>query len=192
MTFRNFKSAVYPLVGVAVILLIWQTYTYGLSISRIVLPSPADILRASITNWDVLLRETWPTFLESVLGFLLAVIIGIPVAVCVANSRILNLTLYPILIATQSVPKVAIAPIILVWFGLGMIGLIGWSVTVPALLGLALGLWLDRQYPGTHAWTLALFVGGLTLGCFNAWHWVDKEDRSMHRTQREGNDDVDN
>ena len=66
------------------------------------------------------MRETWPTFLESVLGFLLAVIIGIPFAVCVASSRVLNLTLYPILIATQSIPKVAIAPIILVWFGFGM------------------------------------------------------------------------
>jgi NitT/TauT family transport system permease protein len=47
-------------------------------------------------------------------------VIGIPVAVCVASSRMLNLTLYPILIATQSVPKVAVAPIILVWFGLGL------------------------------------------------------------------------
>jgi NitT/TauT family transport system permease protein len=50
----------------------------------------------------------------------LAVVIGIPLAVRVANSRTLNLTLYPILVATQSVPKVAIAPIILVWFGLGI------------------------------------------------------------------------
>lgn len=108
------------MVGIAVILLIWQIYTYAFGINRIVLPSPIDILRASIINWDVLLRESWPTFLESVLGFALAVVIGIPVAVCVANSRVLNLTLYPILIATQSIPKVAIAPIILVWFGLGM------------------------------------------------------------------------
>jgi len=57
-------------------------------------------------------------FLETVLGFGLAVVIGIPAAVCVASSRVLNLTLYPILIATQSVPKVAVAPIVLVWFGL--------------------------------------------------------------------------
>ena len=54
------------------------------------------------------------------MGFGLAVVIGIPLAVCVANSRMLNLALYPILVAMQSVPKVAIAPIILVWFGLGM------------------------------------------------------------------------
>jgi len=120
MTFRGVRNALYPLVGVAIILLIWQLYTDLFGINRIVLPSPADILWASVANWHVLLRECWPTFLESVLGFILAVVIGIPFAVCVANSRVLNLTLYPILIATQSIPKVAVAPIILVWFGLGM------------------------------------------------------------------------
>ena len=120
MTFRGVRNAFYPLVGVAIILLIWQLYTDLFRINRIVLPSPTDILWASAANWHVLLRECWPTFLESVLGFVLAVVIGIPFAVCVANSRVLNLTLYPILIATQSIPKVAVAPIILVWFGLGM------------------------------------------------------------------------
>jgi NitT/TauT family transport system permease protein len=112
--------AIYPLTGVGVMLLLWQAYTKLFAVSRIVLPSPADILLASIARYDILLRETWPTFLESVYGFALAVAIGIPLAVCVANSRVLNLTLYPILVATQSVPKVAIAPIILVWFGLGI------------------------------------------------------------------------
>jgi len=66
-----------------------------------------------------------------------------------------------------------------VWFGLGMMGLIGWSVVVPTLLGVALGMWLDNHHVGKHAWTLALLVAGLTLGCFNAWHWVDKENRAM-------------
>jgi NitT/TauT family transport system permease protein len=120
MTKEAVKNAVFPLLGIAIIVVLWQFYTHAFAISRIVLPSPLDILNASAANWSVLLRETWPTFLESVLGFLLAVVIGIPFAVCVAGSRILNLTLYPILIATQSIPKVAIAPIILVWFGLGM------------------------------------------------------------------------
>jgi NitT/TauT family transport system permease protein len=120
MTPRDLRTALYPLVGVTIILVIWQAYVSTFGISRIVLPGPLDILQASITNWRILLQESWPTFLESVLGFALAVVIGIPVAVCVANSRVLNLTLYPILIATQSIPKVAVAPIILVWFGLGL------------------------------------------------------------------------
>lgn len=66
-----------------------------------------------------------------------------------------------------------------VWFGLGMMGLIGWSVAIPTLLGAALGHWLDTRHPGRHAWTLALLVAGLVIGCFNAWHWVAKEDRAM-------------
>ena len=111
---------IYPLVGFALILAFWQAYVDLFHVSRIVLPSPSDILKVSLQRYDLLLNETWPTFLESVYGFALALLIGVPMAVCVANSRILNLSLYPILIATQSVPKVAIAPIILVWFGLGM------------------------------------------------------------------------
>lgn len=69
-----------------------------------------------------------------------------------------------------------------VWFGLGTMGLIGWSVVVPTLAGAALGLWLDKHHAGQHPWTLALLMAGLVLGCFNAWHWVDKEDRAMHKT----------
>lgn len=66
-----------------------------------------------------------------------------------------------------------------VWSGLGMMGLIGWSVSLPTLLGAALGFWLDKHYPGSHSWTLALLALGLGLGCFNAWHWVAKEGREI-------------
>lgn len=66
-----------------------------------------------------------------------------------------------------------------VWFGLGLMGLVGWSVVVPTLLGAALGIWLDKRYPGSQSWTLGLLVLGLGLGCMNAWHWVAKEDHEM-------------
>ena len=72
-----------------------------------------------------------------------------------------------------------------VWFGLGMMGLIGWSVVVPTLLGAALGLWLDKHHPGKHGWTLALLVAGLVIGCVNAWHWVAKEDQAMRKEQED-------
>ena len=74
-----------------------------------------------------------------------------------------------------------------IWSGLGMMGMVGWSVAVPTLLGAALGIWLDKHHPGKHAWTLALLVGGLMIGCLNAWHWVAKEDKAM----REGQEDND-
>lgn len=75
-----------------------------------------------------------------------------------------------------------------VWFGLGMMGLIGWSVVVPTLLGAALGIWLDRRHPVGHSWTLSLLVIGLGLGCVNAWYWVKKEEKAM-RDEQEDHDD---
>jgi len=76
-----------------------------------------------------------------------------------------------------------------VWFGLGMMGLIGWSVVVPTLLGAALGNWLDKRHSGTHSWTLMLLVIGLAIGCLNAWHWVAKEDKAMRDDQEDKKDD---
>ena len=73
-----------------------------------------------------------------------------------------------------------------VWFGLGMMGLIGWSVTLPTLLGAALGIWLDKQYPDSRSWTLALLVAGLAIGCLNAWLWIAKEEKAM-RDEQENN-----
>jgi len=66
-----------------------------------------------------------------------------------------------------------------VWFGLGMSGLVGWSVTVPTLMGAALGLWVDRHYPSRFSWTLMLLLIGLIIGCLNAWHWVASEYNKM-------------
>ncbi|MHB0956902.1 MAG: AtpZ/AtpI family protein [Pirellulaceae bacterium] len=72
-----------------------------------------------------------------------------------------------------------------VWYGLGMMGLIGWSVAIPTLLGAAVGLWLDKQPGSQRSWTLALLVAGLTLGCLNAWLWVAKEDKAMRDGEEE-------
>ena len=65
------------------------------------------------------------------------------------------------------------------WYGLGMFGLVGWSVAMPILGGIALGVWLDRRWPGEVSWTLTLLLAGAALGAVNAWYWV----------QREGQDD---
>lgn len=66
-----------------------------------------------------------------------------------------------------------------VWLGLGMMGLIGWAVAIPTLIGVAIGIWLDRNYPATFSWTLMLLITGLFIGCLNAWHWVVKEHREI-------------
>lgn len=64
-----------------------------------------------------------------------------------------------------------------VWCGLSMFGMVGWSVAVPTLLGVLVGLWLDRRWPGPVSWTITLLGVGVALGCVHAWYWVQQEHR---------------
>jgi ATP synthase protein I len=64
-----------------------------------------------------------------------------------------------------------------VWFGLGMFGLVGWSVAIPTLVGVAVGVWIDVTWPSRFSWTLMMLFVGVVLGCINAWYWVKRESR---------------
>lgn len=72
-----------------------------------------------------------------------------------------------------------------VWFGLGMMGMVGWSVAVPAFLGAGLGLWLDKKYPQSFSWTLTCLIAGLIAGSVIAWYWVANEDKEMHQNNED-------
>lgn len=72
-----------------------------------------------------------------------------------------------------------------VWLGLGVIGLIGWSVAIPTLIGVAGGIWLDHRLHGGRSWTLTLLVAGLGLGCLIAWRWVAKEEEAIRKEEEQ-------
>jgi ATP synthase protein I len=76
----------------------------------------------------------------------------------------------------------------IIWSSFGMMGLIGWSVTIPTLIGTLLGHIVDMHYPGKHSWTLTLMIIGLVLGCMNAWHWLVKEDRDINKDQEDNHE----
>ncbi len=61
------------------------------------------------------------------------------------------------------------------WFGLGMFGLVGWSVAIPTLIGVAAGIWIDMTWPSRFSWTLMLLFLGIVLGCLNAWYWMSQK-----------------
>jgi ATP synthase protein I len=73
-----------------------------------------------------------------------------------------------------------------VWFGLGMIGVVGWSVAIPTLIGTAIGLWIDRTWPSRFSWVLMLLILGVSLGALNAWYWVRKAREDI---MKDGDDD---
>jgi ATP synthase protein I len=75
------------------------------------------------------------------------------------------------------------------WFGFASFGVIGWSVAVPALIGIAVGVWLDHRHPSRFSWTLMLLGVGIAVGCVNAWHWVSREHRAIRDQEKEEKDE---
>ena len=78
-----------------------------------------------------------------------------------------------------------------IWFGLGTFGLVGWSVAIPTLIGLALGIWLDSAVPLDFSWTLTLLFAGIIMGCINAWYWISRERDEIHADLEDRQEDED-
>lgn len=76
-----------------------------------------------------------------------------------------------------------------VWFGLGMFGMVGWSIVVPTVVGIFLGVWIDQNWPNQFSWTLMLMLAGLFIGSYNAWNWVQKESEIRRRDKMERRND---
>jgi ATP synthase protein I len=60
------------------------------------------------------------------------------------------------------------------WMALGTVGLIGWSIAIPPVVGALLGRWIDANWPGPVPWTLVLLLAGLVGGCANVWRWLSR------------------
>jgi NitT/TauT family transport system permease protein len=132
-----------PVLGVVLLLLAWHFYVVAFNVPLAVLPRPGLVWDSIVRDWRLLVQEGWITLLESFYGFLLAFVLGVPIAVAISSSRVLNLMFYPLLIATQSLPKVALAPLILIWLGIGMESklAIAWLVAFfPIVVDTATGL----------------------------------------------------
>jgi NitT/TauT family transport system permease protein len=132
-----------PVLGLALLVLVWHFGVVAFDVPPVILPRPGLVLDSTLANWRLIVSEGWITLLESLYGFVLAFVLGVPLAVAIAGSRTLNLMFYPLLIATQSLPKVALAPLILVWLGIGMESklAIAWLVAFfPIVVDTATGL----------------------------------------------------
>jgi len=119
-----------PIVLILAVLILWQLAVTGLRIPKYLIPSPGAVLQ-QFSDWPRLLRESWVTTYATLGGFLLSVAVGIPCAVAIAYSRSVESFLYPILVFSQTIPKIAIAPLFIVWFGFGVLP----KVIVAFLLG---------------------------------------------------------
>jgi NitT/TauT family transport system permease protein len=112
-------SAFWALGLFCLLLVIWQAAVLLLLIPEIILPSPVAIADYLIRRNQLFLRHTWPTLIQTVLGFGLAVVGGILLAVLVSLTEIGKRGIMPLLVIAQIVPKIAVAPLLMLWFGLG-------------------------------------------------------------------------
>src|SRR5919197_322965 len=101
--------------------LVFIVVAWDLSIRLFKIPSPLDVVAVLRTEWPELLRQAWPTTYATICGFLLSAVFGIPVAMLIAGSKTVKSYVYLLLVFSQSVPKIAIAPLFVVWFGFGII-----------------------------------------------------------------------
>lgn len=118
---RRLVRVLLPLVALALMILVWQLWVDLGHIKQFLLPSPTDIAQELRTSWSpVLAPNTWVTLEETLVGFALGCLLGFVLAVGITYSRFLERTLYPPIVASQAVPKVAIAPLFVVWLGFGI------------------------------------------------------------------------
>lgn len=108
-----------PVLAAAGALALWQALVMAFRVKPVLLPSPLLVARVMAERHDVLLGHLWPTFYQTVLGFLLSVAGGVAVAVLMTYSRLARAAFYPLIVVSQIVPKVSVAPLFVVWFGMG-------------------------------------------------------------------------
>jgi len=113
------NQSVGPAAIALLMLVIWQVIVVAFGVKEAILPTPWKIIQTTFIHWELLLIHTWPTTSECLLGFSLAVIIGMGLGILLAIFPMFHSTVYPLIIGFQVVPKVALAPLFIVWFGLG-------------------------------------------------------------------------
>jgi NitT/TauT family transport system permease protein len=119
---RVFNSGWFrPVLFLVFMVVLWDLTIKVFHIPAYQIPTPPDVAQALIDNWPMLLRESIPTTYSAFLGFVLSIIFGIGMAVLIAGSKTIESYVYPLLVFSQSIPKIAIAPLFVVWFGFGVI-----------------------------------------------------------------------
>ena len=133
------------LMGVILFLGSWQLLIWVFGMEKFVLPSPLSVMKIFLENWKMLLESAWPTLQEIVYGFSLSVCIGIPLAVVMVSYRRLEQLISPILIFSQTIPKVAVAPLFVIWFGFGMLPKVLIAFLISFLNTLILLVWFQTN-----------------------------------------------
>lgn len=114
------RSWIYPVGTVVILVVLWDVLVNAFAIPQYLIPAPETVVRHLIANWKFLLDHTWVTTYETAGGFILSILIGVLLAMAIVSSRAVDQAIMPLLILSQTFPKVAVAPLLIIWFGLGV------------------------------------------------------------------------
>lgn len=117
----NIASKVVPVITVLILLVVWELAVRWTHLPAYILPGPIQIFTTLAASWPLLLNHTGSTMTEALLGFGLAVAIAFVVAFILNQVPWLNQAIYPLLIVSQTIPIITLAPLFLIWFGWGML-----------------------------------------------------------------------
>lgn len=106
-----------PIAAMFILLALWQVIVQGAHVPNYILPAPSAFLPAVGRNWPELWSATFITGEEAIVGFLAAIVFSIPLALLLASIRVVRDMIYPLIVFFQVVPKIAVAPLLIVWFG---------------------------------------------------------------------------
>lgn len=119
---RAWLARTLPATAALVLLvMLWQAVTFVFAIPPYTLPSPADVAGVMVERAWELAANGWITLVESVAGLVLSIAVAIPLGIAIVSSPVLERICYPFLVASQAIPKVALAPILVMWFGFGLL-----------------------------------------------------------------------
>lgn len=134
---------VLPALTILALTGLWWLATIVFDWPAYLVPTPLDVWNETVDKWSLLRDSFQTTLIESLLGFGLAIAIAVPFAVAIAYSRLLELTIYPALVALNAIPKIAIAPLLVIWMGFGIGPKIAMVVLIcffPIVISTATGL----------------------------------------------------
>jgi NitT/TauT family transport system permease protein len=142
-TRARIAAVVAPTCVVLGLLAIWEAATRAFDVPPFLLPAPSAVLASMRANAGLLLENGWVTTVEILLGFLLSIVVGIPLALAIFLWPPFARAVLPLLVSSQAMPKVAVAPLLLVWFGFGYLPkvLIAFLIAFfPVVINTAVGL----------------------------------------------------
>jgi NitT/TauT family transport system permease protein len=137
------SAIIYPIMTIVGTLVAWEFGTRVFGVPAYLLPAPTQIAVSLVENAALLLKHGWVTTIEIVLGFLLSIVVGVPLALAIFMWPAFSRSVLPLLVSSQAMPKVAVAPLFLVWFGFGLLPkvLIAFLIAFfPIVIGTVVGL----------------------------------------------------